>query len=256
MVAPLLWQTTWFRVIAVLCALGCGIAVYELRVLSLKRQRALQENFSRGLIESQENERKRIAAELHDGLGQSLLVVKNYAAMALKESKLPEKTQKQLQEISESASTSIEEVRTIARALRPYQLDRFGLTKTLEDATEVAGHAGRLAITADVENVDGTLSSESEISVYRIVQEWLNNVVKHSRAVKARLLVQKTDGMIHMVLEDDGVGFDYDAVMKRSVPGLGLANLAERARLLGGSLAIQTAPGKGTRLVLELPRTK
>jgi signal transduction histidine kinase len=85
------------------------------------------------------------------------------------------------------------------------------------------------------------------------VQEWLNNVVKHSRAPKARLVVRKDAGMVRMMLEDDGVGFDYDAVMKRAAAGFGLANLTERIRLLGGSLKIETAPGKGTRLSVELP---
>jgi signal transduction histidine kinase/ligand-binding sensor domain-containing protein len=255
-VKPLLWQTAWFRFVAILCAAGFAIALYELRVLRLKRQQAMQENFSRSLIESQENERKRIAAELHDGLGQNLLVVKNYAAMALKESQISDKTQKQLQEISESASASIEEVRSIARALRPYQLDRFGLTKTLEDSAEVAAHAGRLEIATTVDNIDGLFSSDAEISIYRIVQEWLNNVVKHSRATHGRLLVRKEPGMLRMILEDDGVGFDYDSVMKRAVAGFGLANLNERTRLLRGSLRIETVPGKGTRLSVDLPFKK
>ena len=256
LVEPLFWQTAWFRAAAALCAVGLAIGLYELRVLRLKRRRVMQESFSRRLIESQENERKRIAAELHDGLGQSLLVVKNYAAMALKEPKIPEKTHKQLQEISEGASASIEEVRSIARALRPYQLDRFGLTKTLEDAAELAAQAGGLEITTAVENIDGLFSPEAEISIYRIVQEWLNNVVKHSRARRSRLLVRRDADLVRMILEDDGAGFVYDAVMKRAAAGFGLANLHERIRLLGGSLKIDTAPGKGTRLSVDIPCNK
>jgi signal transduction histidine kinase len=216
----------------------------------------MQESFSRRLIESQENERKRMAAELHDSLGQSLLVVKNYAAMALKEPKLLEKTQKQLQEISDGASASIEEVRSIARALRPYQLDRFGLTKTLEDAAELAAQPGHREIARTIENIDGLFSADAEINIYRIVQEWLNNVVKHSRASRAGLLVRKDAGIVRMILEDDGVGFVYDAAMKRAAGGFGLANLGERIRLLGGSLNIESAPGKGTRLLVNLPCKK
>ena len=255
-VEPLFWQTAWFRIALALCVAGFAIGLYELRVLRLKRRRAMQEGFSRRLIESQENERKRMAAELHDSLGQSLLVVKNYAAMALKEPQLPQKTQKQLKEISDGASASIEEVRSIARALRPYQLDRFGLTRTLEDAAELAAQTGGLRIGVNVENIDGMFSPDAEISIYRIVQEWLNNVVKHSRASNARMTVRRDGSMLHMILEDDGAGFDYDAVMKRAATGFGLANLHERIRLLGGSLKLETAPGKGTRLSIDLPCKK
>jgi signal transduction histidine kinase len=174
--------------------------------------------------------------------------------MVLKEPQLPQKIQKHLKEISDNASASIEEVRSIARALRPYQLDRFGLTKTLEDAAELAARAAHLKIATTVQNIDGLFSPDAEISIYRIVQEWLNNTIKHSHASTARFQVRKDDGMLRMTLEDDGVGFDYDTVLNRSSSGLGLANLRERVRLLGGTLKIETAPGKGTRLAVDIPR--
>ena len=182
-VLPFWWQTLWFRL---LVGFGSGallFAVYRRRVQALERAQAAQRNFARQLIESQEGERRRISAELHDSLGQSLLVVKNYAVMALKDTTPPEKMRDQLREISDAASASIEEVRSIARALRPYQLDRFGLTKTLEDVAESIAKTGSLKIETRIDNVDETLSSDAEISIYRMVQEWLNNVVKHSHAV-------------------------------------------------------------------------
>jgi signal transduction histidine kinase/ligand-binding sensor domain-containing protein len=253
-VLPHVWQTLWFRAVAV-CAFALLLfGGYRWRIRGLERERGLQQEFSRGLLESQEQERRRIAAELHDSLGQSLLTVKNYATMALKEPTLPEKTQKQLREISDSASASIEEVRSIARALRPYQLDRFGLTKTLEDTFETVTRAGVLQINAAIENVDGLFSAEAEISIYRIAQESLNNVVKHSRASAARFEVRKDDGVLRMTLEDNGVGFDYETVINRSSSGFGLANLRERVRLLGGTLKIEASPGKGTRLAVDIPR--
>jgi hypothetical protein len=122
-----------------------------------------------------------------------------------------------------------------------------------EDAAELAAQAGHLEIATAVENIDGLFSPDAEINLYRIVQEWLTNVVKHSRASKALLLVRKDGAIMRMILEDDGVGFDYDSVMKRATTGFGLANLSERIRLLGGSLKIDTGPGKGTRLSIELP---
>ena len=257
-VLPSWWQTSWFRS-GVFLALGLTVAsAYRWRVQGLKRERLAQETFSRRLLESQENERQRIAAELHDSLGQSLLVVKNYAAMALKDGNTPEKVRAQLHEISESASASIDEVRSIARALRPYQLDRFGLTKTLEDAAELIAKTGSLQITTSIDNVDDMFSADAQISIYRVVQEWLNNVVKHAQAATARLSVRKDSQWIRIILEDDGVGFDYSAVMSQAggKPTFGLTNLRERIHLLGGILKIDSPPGKGTRLCVEIPCRK
>src|SRR5207248_6729530 len=176
-VLPFWWQTLWFRLLVGFGGGALLFGVYWRRVRSLERAQAAQRKFARQLIESQEQERQRISAELHDSLGQSLLVVKNYAVMALKQTTPPEKMRDQLREISDAASASIEEVRSIARALRPYQLDRFGLTKTLEDAAELLAKTGNLRIETEIDSVDETFSPEAEISVYRVVQEWLNNVV-------------------------------------------------------------------------------
>jgi signal transduction histidine kinase/ligand-binding sensor domain-containing protein len=255
LVLPFFWQTWWFIGLIGLSVAAAAVGIYELRVVRLKREQLVQETFSRRLLESQETERKRIASELHDSLGQSLLVVKNYAARALTAGQVPEKVREQLHQISENASTSIEEVRSIARVLRPYQLDRFGLSKTLEDAADLVAKTGSLQIKTEIDPIDGTLAPDSEISVYRVVQEWLNNVVKHAHASTAKLQVRKENSLLRLVMEDDGVGFDYAAVMNRSGAGVsfGLLNLRERIHLLRGTLKIETAPGRGTRLSVDLP---
>lgn len=257
-IQPLFWQTTWFRIAALLSLVGMAASAYQLRVRGLHVQRALQETFSRRLIESQENERKRMAAELHDSLGQNLLVLNNHAALALKEFQNQSKTEERLRKISQGASSCIEEVRAVARSLRPYQLDRFGLSKTLEDIGELLSTTAGLRVSTAVQNVDGLLSSESEIGVYRIAQEWLSNVIKHARATEAKLKVTCDSGWVRLILEDNGVGFDYAAVMTRAggQRSFGLLNLRERARLLGGSAEIETAPGRGTSLIVSIPYGK
>jgi signal transduction histidine kinase len=178
--------------------------------------------------------------------------------MALKETATPEKMREQLREISENTSASIEEIRSIARDLRPYQLDRFGLTKTLEDAADLLAKAGSLKIETSIDDVDDAFSPDAQISIYRVVQEWLNNVVKHAQASTARLVVRRETGLVRMILEDDGIGFDYVAVMNRSGAGasFGLINLRERVRLVGGNLRIESTPGKGTRFFIEIPCRK
>ncbi|MBK7998199.1 MAG: hypothetical protein IPK15_05570, partial [Verrucomicrobia bacterium] len=173
-VQPHLWQTWWFRSGVALVLLGGIILAWQRREWSRRREQAQQDEFYRRLIESQETERQRIARELHDSLGQNLLLIKNRAVMGLKENASPEKMREQLQEISEASAGSVEEIRSIARALRPYQLDRLGLTKTLEDVAASVTTAGGLSIEAQVDNVDGLFAPDAEIGLYRIVQEGLN----------------------------------------------------------------------------------
>jgi len=213
-----------------------------------RRERAQQDQFYRRLIESQETERQRIARELHDSLGQNLLLIKNRAVMGLKDTATPEKMREQLQEISEASTGSVEEIRSIARALRPYQLDRLGLTKTLEDVAASVTTAGGLSIEAQVDNIDGLFAPDAEIGLYRIVQEGLNNVLKHAEAKSARLTVRRNGESVEIELSDDGRGFD--AAQK---DGFGLTGVRERVRLLGGVLNVKSAPAQGTRLQVSIP---
>jgi signal transduction histidine kinase len=210
--------------------------------------KAEQDEFCRRLIESQEAERQRIARELHDSLGQNLLIIKNRAVMGLQENSTPERMREQLREISEASTGSVEEVRAIARALRPYQRDRLGLTKTLEDAAATVTTTGGLRIATEVDPVDGLFAEDAEIAVYRIVQEGLNNIINHAGATSARLVVRRHPESVQIDLTDDGRGIDPG-----QEDGFGLTNLRERVRLLGGTLAVRTAPDQGTRLQATIP---
>jgi signal transduction histidine kinase len=214
----------------------------------LECRRAEQETFARCLIDSQESERRRIASELHDSLGQMLLVIKNRAFMGLKAGASTEAMREQLNEISATSTHSIEEVRTIARGLRPYQLDRLGLTSTLADSAELVAGSGGPRVTARVGSIDGLFPPEAEISIYRIVQEGLSNTVKHAAATAVRLTVEREDRVVRIRLSDDGRGFDA-----RRKEGFGLAGIKERVELLGGTMSIHSSPGRGTCLVVEIP---
>jgi signal transduction histidine kinase/streptogramin lyase len=247
-VRPHLWQTWWFRGGVALVLLGGMVLAWQRREWSRRREQARQDEFYRRLIESQETERQRIARELHDSLGQNLLLIKNRAVMGLKDNATAEKMREQLREISEASAGSVEEIRSIARALRPYQLDRLGLTKTLEDVAASVTTAGGLGIEAQVDNIDGLFMPDAEIGLYRIVQEGLNNVLKHAEAKSARLAVRRNGGSVEIELADDGRGFD-DAQRD----GFGLTGVRERVRLLGGALAVKSAPSQGTRLLVSIP---
>ena len=253
-VVPPFWRTWWFLVLSLAAGAGMLAAFYWRRVEHLKQARAAQEAFSKKLLESQESERQRIAAELHDGLGQSLLIIKNRAWIASSGLEDREAATEQLKEISDSASRAIDEVREIAFNLRPYQLNRFGLTRTLQSIFTRFSDPARTVFSAQIDQIDGLFSKEAEISIYRIVQEGINNIVKHARATEARLIVKKQGGGVEFVISDNGEGFDAAFVAPRdgSRPGFGLTGMAERVRMLGGTYSMSSAPGNGATITIKL----
>lgn len=253
-VLPAFYQTWWFRLFGV-CALAGSIGwVFKRRLDKAHQARRAQQELSRRLIDSQEQERKRIAVELHDSLGQNLLVIKNYALMGLTSAPAENPLREYLDEISEAASQSIAEVRQISHNLRPYQLERLGLTNTLETMLRQIANASDIAFTTEVEALDGLFPPADEISVYRIVQELLNNILKHSDAKEAAVRIKRHGHEIHITISDDGRGFTVEPASPSELQkrGLGLTGTAERVRMLGGKLNIQSAPGQGTLLQIIL----
>lgn len=252
------WRTWWFYSLIFLGLFLLIIIAYQIRLGQLKRKRLQQESFSRQLINAHESERHRIAGELHDSLGQTLLVIKNWSLLVLK--KLPKESeyQKEIEEISEAASYALDETRAIARNLRPQNLKRFGLTETLEMTVKQLDESSNLNFKAEIENVDKLFNSEEELSLYRIVQECLNNIIKHSEAKNATVKVAKIYGKIEFTnsqdivliqISDDGKGFNYQA--KRQ-SGFGLENIEQRVQLLGGKYSIKSDSGKGTQINITL----
>jgi signal transduction histidine kinase/ligand-binding sensor domain-containing protein len=253
-VLPPFYKTWWF--ISILCIASTGALAFgwQYRISQLRRAYTVQETFSRQLIASQERERKRIAAELHDSLGQQLLIIKNWAMLALNGLDGRNALKQPLDEISETASHAVDEMREIAYNLRPYQLEKLGLTAALRGlVTRVAG-ASEIGFRAEIDNVDGLFSQEMEISIYRIVQEALNNTVKHSQATQGRVLVTSNAETLNLIIEDNGCGFTppEGRAAQQSHKGFGLLGIAERVRMLGGRVVIESAPGHGSRIQIFL----
>jgi signal transduction histidine kinase len=249
-VLPFWWQTDTFRWGVPLLALGLLATGYRRRVSVLKRRRQEQDAFARRLIESQEAERKRIAGELHDGIGQSLAAIRNHALLGLREGINP---LQQMAEIAAVAEEGVEDVRKVAYGLRPYQLDRLGLKRALEAVIEQTAASSGLPIDAEVGEVNGVFRRDDEINVYRILQESLNNLVRHAKATHGRVAVVVADASVELTIEDDGVGFDT-AMVAAGRGGLGLSGIAERARILGGRSTVRSSPGEGTVVTVTLPR--
>ncbi|MEP7336209.1 MAG: histidine kinase [Acidobacteriota bacterium] len=186
-VRPPWWRTIWFRAFAAMALAGPALTGYRGRVAIYRARAERQEAFSRQLIASQEQERNRIAAELHDGLGQNLLTIKNWARMGLKMLPADNAAQPLLTEIADTTALTIEDVRELARNLRPSQLERMGLTSTLDYMLRNVARASGIAFAAELDDIDGLLPPEAEINLFRVVQECANNIVKHSGATEAHL---------------------------------------------------------------------
>jgi two-component system, sensor histidine kinase LadS len=208
----------------------------------------------RELIERQESDRRRIAAELHDGLGQQLLLVHNRTLLALRSQDMGPVVRGELEKIGELVKSSLAAVREIAHGLAPHQLEHLGLSAALEALVEAVAETEDFRLEGMVYEIDGLLPKAGEIALYRIVQESLTNILRHANAKNAALHVRYAGKEIRLTVMDDGCGFDAGASpAARGRSGIGLAGIAERVRILRGRFRVVTAPGRGTRLEVALP---
>ena len=248
------WQkTVLFKSLVGLGVLAGLGSFYKKRVKRLNEENLQREEFTKKLIESQENERKRVAAELHDSIGQDLLILKNKLLTSIKKAG-DEKYIQQLSELSDLTSSAIDDVRQISYNLRPYELDRLGLTKTIESMIERANEFTDINFKGRIENIDQTFPPETGINLYRIIQESLNNVIKHSEAGEVLIRVRKSETSVEIGVSDDGKGFDlWNYRMNSDRNGFGLKGIEERVRLFNGEFNVESSPGKGTKIRISIP---
>jgi signal transduction histidine kinase len=244
-------MTWWFRGAVILLFLSSGPIVYFRRVRQLKRAQLAQQEVATRLIMSQEAERKRIAAELHDGLGQSLIIIKNRALLGKQSGEDRGMMSEQLDEIASTASAVLDDVRRIAHNLRPVHLERFGLTESIKAMIEGISSTSSISFRSTIDDAGGALSKEDEIHFFRVVQESISNVLKHSGATVADIKVTKADSGILFSLHDNGKGFSEQEVKA----GLGLSDIRERVKILNGTFAIESNPGKGTTIKVTVPHS-
>jgi signal transduction histidine kinase len=198
---------------------------------------------------AEEEERRRIGRELHDEAGQSLLALRLQLEMMERDAGAAMRTR--LAEARGIAEHTVNELRRIVAALSPSVLERLGLEAAIRQL------AARLARTHAATRVrisgDSTqLSRQSQEVIYRVAQESLQNVAKHSQATRVNISLQTTDRNIRLSVSDNGAGFGKEAALSKPM-SFGLAGMRERARLLAGDLSIRSAPGKGVKVVLTLP---
>jgi signal transduction histidine kinase len=212
------------------------------------RQRVARNALER-VLSAQEDERRRLARELHDETGQALTSIL-LGLRGLEDAKDPETLRAAVAEVRDLVRSTLQDVRRLAVELRPKALDDFGLVPAVERLTE--SFAEQTGIDVEfVHNItDSRLPPGIETALYRIVQESLTNVVKHARAGHVSIVLTGKDGSVSILVEDDGVGFEPS---RTRGDGLGLLGMRERVELLGGRMTVESRPGAGTTFVAEVP---
>jgi signal transduction histidine kinase len=212
--------------------------------------------YARRITQSQENERKRIARELHDDTIQSLIALsRRLEGLATGEQQLPEAAAERVGELWRQTAEMIRRVREFSQNLRPSMLDDLGLLPTLEELTMDMKRQVGLQTEFRALGERRRLSSEVELTLFRIAQEALSNVRRHAKATRVTTTVELADMAVRLRIEDNGIGFRPPKLTDdlRAEDGLGLIGMHERARLLGGSLRIESEQGVGTTVIAEIP---
>jgi two-component system sensor histidine kinase UhpB len=239
-------------------------AGHEVRRLSLteitelKQARERLSQLTRQLLAAQELERRRIARDLHDELGQSLMALKMQLNAVKRNFQRGREPWEEFDQAIDYLNAIAAHTRDICQALRPSALENLGLDGALRQlCAEFRKHHG-LEVTEELADLRHLVSSEAQIAVYRLFQECLNNAIRHGRATRLQVRAQMLDNSICFSCEDNGRGFDLAELRSRGEDsqGLGLAAMEERVRLLNGTVKITSAPGQGTRLDVTLPVDK
>jgi PAS domain S-box-containing protein len=208
------------------------------------------------LLTAQESERKRIAMELHDGIGQLLTAIKFKAESILQEKEKTRAKVKSLEAVIPMIKETIEEVRRMQMDLHPSTLDDLGVLATLGwFCREYQKIYSRIRIEKEIAVQENEVSAPLKVVLYRLTQEAMNNIAKHSQADLVHLSLRKQENHIEWIVEDNGTGFDLEKILssERSERGLGLSSMRERAELSGGTFTIESTPGKGTTLKAAWP---
>jgi signal transduction histidine kinase len=219
------------------------------RYVELARSRHALEELSARLVDAQETERRAISRELHDEVGQSLgALLVDIGRLSTTLSGGHPEVKAQLDNLKSVAERTFQSVRNIALLLRPSMLDDLGLAAALEWQGREVSRRSEIEVSVEAESVPEDLPDEHKIYIYRLVQEALNNAVRHSGAGNAKVVVERLANSIVVRVADDGRGFDPGRSR-----GLGILGMQERVKRLGGTLRVESQPGKGATVTAELP---
>jgi len=274
-VVPPYWMTSWFRILMGSGLVGLVVVAHRVRLASLERrnrellnlheqrERASQELgrayerlqlLARRLEAAKEEERKRIARELHDDLGPSLTAVVINLQL-LGNQPADAKAGHRIADAIDLVDRMVQRIRDLSLDLRPPLLDEMGLVPALKGYLETQASRTGIAIEVGGDAAAGGLPADGEITAFRVAQEAVTNAIRHAAARHIMVSVGARNGGLEIIVEDDGKGFDVRATLEGPATGkhLGLLGMQERARMLGGELDIASSTGRGTRVRMRIP---
>jgi PAS domain S-box-containing protein len=233
-------------------AVARDITIRKQIEISLQASRKKAEALAAKLISTQEAGSARLARELHDDIIQRLAFLKiEVDKLEMENQSLPEPTGEKLKQIAREIGKLSSDIHMISRRLHPISLEILGLVRSIETECQNFTRLNEIPVTLDLDGTVEYPSKEISLCTYRILQEGLRNIVRHAKATGVHVTLSKKNDILHLLIKDNGIGFDPASDGVRA--GLGIASMTERARLLRGNLSIESRPGNGTAIKLELP---
>lgn len=247
-IKPPWWRTPWAYASYIIILFVMGNFIYINRIRRLRKK---QESEIKAIVTTQEEERKRISQDLHDDVGTKLSALKLFiSSLYNKAAEINNNEMKSLAKNSDQIITeSIQDVRQLLLNLSPAVLEEFGYRAAVESLISKINETHFIKFTLIVFDIDNRLKEDYELILYRITQELINNVLKHAEATTVTLQLFRRDNKIILMMEDDGKGFNVN--MHRN--GYGLKNLYARTKLMQGTISIDSWPGRGTNILIEIP---
>jgi len=203
------------------------------------------------VINTEENERKRFAKDLHDGLGPLLSSVKmSFSAVSVESDNKNQKAI--LNSAKQAINEAISSLKEISNNLSPHILDNFGLASAIRSFTNKIDQTGKIKIEFRSNIRETRYSGNTEVIIYRAVCELINNTLKHAKAKKILISLDEEENRLKVLYQDDGVGFDYNQVLLNETGGMGLPNIRSRINSINGSFAVDSMPGEGIVVTIEV----
>jgi signal transduction histidine kinase len=232
------------RILLLLGLLSLIIVVLMIRFRNQRKTNAMRQAFAQDLLKVQETERQRISKDLHDSVGQNILFIKNQLHRLVP---APD------QQLVSSVDSTLEEVRNIAKDLYPNQLEQYGLQSAVDSLCETVQETSGIFVSSDLQGIDAKLNREAKINFYRIIQECINNAMKHAGATSIRITSKQSPGKLELVVQDNGKGFDKSILERKAQRSFGMINMEERIKMLRGKFDLETAVDKGVKLTFSIP---